>query len=165
MPLSVVFLRPQNRSRLKPYYQSTITAFKVVAEKCLTTNFGPFGAAFPEERVRQEKRAQRLTLWVQRPPGGVVKRWWPKSSCPPKACYPWVSKRGIWDVPEFCRDVPDPWECSKSLCKRSSCAFFVLWKEGKQILPNIFLSKFLRWLHDLVAHSTAICDSTAAIPV
>ena len=22
---------------------------------------------------------------------------------------------------EFCRDVPDPWECSKSLCKKSSC--------------------------------------------
>ena len=26
---------------------------------------------------------------------------------------------------EFCRDVPDPWGCSKSLCKKSSCAFFV----------------------------------------
>ena len=26
---------------------------------------------------------------------------------------------------EFCRDVPDPWGCSKSLCKESSCAFFV----------------------------------------
>ena len=26
---------------------------------------------------------------------------------------------------EFCRDVPDPWGCSKSLCKKTSCAFFV----------------------------------------
>ena len=26
---------------------------------------------------------------------------------------------------EFCRDVPDPWRCSKSLCKKTSCAFFV----------------------------------------
>ena len=26
---------------------------------------------------------------------------------------------------EFCRDVPDPWVCSKSLCLKSSCAFFV----------------------------------------
>ena len=26
---------------------------------------------------------------------------------------------------EFCRDVQDPWGCSKSLCKKSSCAFFV----------------------------------------
>ena len=26
---------------------------------------------------------------------------------------------------EFCRDVPDPWGCSKSLCKKSSGAFFV----------------------------------------
>ena len=25
---------------------------------------------------------------------------------------------------EFRRDVPDPWGCSKSLCKKSSCAFF-----------------------------------------
>ena len=28
MPLNVVFLRPQNWSRLKPYYSSTITAVK-----------------------------------------------------------------------------------------------------------------------------------------
>ena len=26
---------------------------------------------------------------------------------------------------DFCRDVLDPWRCSKSLCKKSSCAFFV----------------------------------------
>ena len=26
---------------------------------------------------------------------------------------------------EFCRDVPDPWRCSRSLCKKTSCAFFV----------------------------------------
>ena len=26
---------------------------------------------------------------------------------------------------EFCRDVPDPWGCSESLCPKSSCAFFV----------------------------------------
>ena len=25
----------------------------------------------------------------------------------------------------FCRDVPNPWGCSKSLCKNSLCAFFV----------------------------------------
>ena len=28
MPLKILFLRPQNWSRLKPYYQSTITAVK-----------------------------------------------------------------------------------------------------------------------------------------
>ena len=26
---------------------------------------------------------------------------------------------------DFCRDVLDPWGCSKSLCKKSSCAFLV----------------------------------------
>ena len=46
--------------------------------------------------IRQEKRAQRLSFWVRRPPGGVgvfhVKGWWPKTSCPPsKVCLPWVS--------------------------------------------------------------------------
>ena len=40
----------------------------------------------------QEKRAQRLTFWVRRPPGGVgvlhAKGWWSKSSCPPsKVCF------------------------------------------------------------------------------
>ena len=26
---------------------------------------------------------------------------------------------------EFCRDVPDPWGCSKSLCKKTPCALIV----------------------------------------
>ena len=47
---------------------------------------------------RPEKRAQRLTFWVRRPPGRVgvfhAKGWWPKSSCPPsKVRLPWVLKR------------------------------------------------------------------------
>ena len=29
---------------------------------------------------------------------------------------------------ESCRDVPDPWGCSESLCKKSSCAFIVLYQ-------------------------------------
>ena len=33
--------------------------------------------------------------------------WWPKSSCPPsKVCLPWVSKRGIWDVPGILLGYP-----------------------------------------------------------
>ena len=66
------------------------------------TNKSRFGFCLPI--VQAEKRAQRLTFWVRRPPGGVgvfhAKGWWPKSSCSPsKVCLPWVSKRGIWDVP------------------------------------------------------------------
>ena len=62
---------------------------------------------------RPEKRAQRLTFWVRRPPGGVgvfhAKGWWPKSSCPPsKVRLPWVSKRGIWDVPGILPGCPGP---------------------------------------------------------
>ena len=68
--------------------------------------------------------ARMVTFWVRRPPGGVgffhAKGRWSKSSCPPsKVCLPWVWKEGT------CWDVPDPWGCSKSLCKKSSCAFFV----------------------------------------
>ena len=81
---------------------------------------------------RQEKRAQRLTFWVRRPPGGVgvfhAKGWWPKSSRPPsKVCLPWVSKREEAGMSrEFCWDVPDdPWGVFKKLCKKSLCAFFV----------------------------------------
>ena len=59
----------------------------------------------------KKKRAQRLTFWVRRPPGRVgvshMKGWWPKSSCPPsKFCLPWVSKRGIWDVPGILPGCP-----------------------------------------------------------
>ena len=82
--------------------------------------------------IRREKRAQRLTFWVRRPPGGVgvfhAKGWWPKSSCPPsKVCLPWVSKTSIRDVPRNFAGMSwlDSWGCSKSLCKKSSCTFFV----------------------------------------
>ena len=32
---------------------------------------------------------------------------------------------------EFCRDVPDPWECSKSLCKKKFVRFFRSLSEGR----------------------------------
>ena len=42
--------------------------------------------AFALTFLRQEKRAQRLTFWVRRPPGGVgvshAKGWWPKKFVP-----------------------------------------------------------------------------------
>ena len=77
-----------------------------------------FGSCIAKQEFRQEKRAQRLTFGVRRPPGRVgvfhAKGWWPKSSCPPsKVCLPWVSNRGICDVPGICRDVLEPWVCSK----------------------------------------------------
>ena len=39
---------------------------------------------------------------------------------------------------EFCRDVPDARGCSKSLCKKSSCAFFV---PHPDLLFLVFLRK------------------------
>ena len=60
---------------------------------------------------------------------------------PSKVCLSWVSKRGIWMSRDFCRDVPDPWGCSESLCKKSLCAFFVPTDEApenqaSQHMPN-----------------------------
>ena len=39
---------------------------------------------------------------------------------------------------EFCRDVPNPWGCSKSLCKRTSCAFFAPQKSKTTQSTNLF---------------------------
>ena len=80
-------------------------------------------------RLRQEKRAQRLTFWVRRPPGGVgvfhSKGWWPKTSCPPsKVCLPWVSKRGIWDVPGILPGCPGPLGVFKKFVQKSFVRIF-----------------------------------------
>ena len=90
----------------------------------------------------EEKRAQRLTFWVRRPPGGVgvlhAKGWWPKTSCSPsKVCLPWDSKRGIWDVPGVLPGCPGPLGVFQSLCLKSSCAFF-----GPQIFQKYLSDDF-----------------------
>ena len=79
--------------------------------------------------LRQEKRAQRLTFWVRRPPGGVgvfhAKGWWPKTSCPPsKLCLPWVSKRGIRDVPGILPGCPGPLAVFKKFVQKNFVCFF-----------------------------------------
>ena len=65
----------------------------------------------------RKKSTKIITFWVRRPPGGVgvfhAKGWWPKTSCSlslslSKACLPWVSKRGIWDVPGILLGCPGP---------------------------------------------------------
>ena len=76
-----------------------------------------------------EKRAQRLTFWLRRPPGEVgvfhAKGWWPKSSCPPsKVCLPWVSTREIWDVPGVLPGCPGPLDVSKKLVLQKFVCIF-----------------------------------------
>ena len=67
-----------------------------------------------------------------------MKGWWPKTSRPPsKVCLPWVSKRGIWHVPGILPGCPGPWGCSKTSCKKSSCAFFVLYNRNPQNFPRM----------------------------
>ena len=78
---------------------------------------------------RQEKRAQRLTFWVRRPPGGVgvfhEKGWWSKTSCSPsKLRLPWVSKRGIWDVPEILPGCPGPLGVFKKFVQKKFVLIF-----------------------------------------
>ena len=88
-------------------------------------------AAVPEEfeKIRQEKRAKRLSFWVWRPLGGVgvfhAEGWWPKTSCPPsKVCLPWVSKRGIWDVPGFLPGCPGPLAVFKKFVQKNFVRVF-----------------------------------------
>ena len=88
-----------------------------------------FKNASVSKRFRQEKRAQRLSFWVRRPPGGVgvfhAKGWWPKTSCPPsKLCLPWVSKRGIRDVPGILPGCPGPLAVFKKFVQKNFVRIF-----------------------------------------
>ena len=112
---------------------------------CLT-GFAPMGSIkrfLADKRIlRQEKRAQRLTSWVRRPPGGVgvlhAKGWGSKSSCPPsKVRLPWVSKGGTWDVPGILRGCPEPLGVFKKFLQKKVCAHFSA--------PKI--CNFTRWHH------------------
>ena len=91
-------------------------------------------------RVRQEKRAQRLSFWVRRPPGGVgvfhAKGWWPKTSClPSKLCLPWVSKRGIRDVPGILPGCPGPLAVFKKFVQKNFVRIFRSLKRVSRNLP------------------------------
>ena len=76
------------------------------------------------------KSAQRLTFWVRTPLRGVgvfhAKGWRPKSSCSPsKVCLPWVSKRGIWDVPGILSGCPGPLGVFKKFVQKKFVHIFV----------------------------------------
>ena len=79
----------------------------------------------------RQKKSTKINFWgpeTARWGGGVFhpKGWWPKSSCPAsKVCLPWGFRREKSGMSrEFCWDVPDPWRCSKSLCKQKVHAHF-----------------------------------------
>ena len=79
---------------------------------------------------RPKERAQRLTFCVWRPPGGVgssTRRGGGRKvrALPRKFVFLGFRGEKLGMSRDFCRDIPDPWRCSKSLCKKSSCAFFV----------------------------------------
>ena len=65
--------------------------------------------------------------------------------------------------PEFCLDVPDPWGCSKSLCKKSSCAFFVpQWTHGMELgLAEILFSLWKCPIRRCVGIDRQVSDSPA----
>ena len=72
---------------------------------------------------------ERLSFWVRRPPGGVgvfhAKGWWPKTSCTPsKLCLPWVSKRGIRDVPGILPGCPGPLAVLKKFVQKNFTRIF-----------------------------------------
>ena len=79
--------------------------------------------------LRKEKRALRLTFLVRRRPGGEgffhPKVWGSKSSCPPsKVCLPWVSRRGIWDVPKILPGCPGPLGVFKKFVQKKFVRIF-----------------------------------------
>ena len=85
--------------------------------------------------------AQRLTFWVRRPPGGVgvfhEKGWWSKTSCSPsKLRLPWVSKRGIWDVPEILPGCPGKIGGVQKVCAKKVRAHFSFPIWGAAALPK-----------------------------
>ena len=64
--------------------------------------------------------------------GFHAKGWWPKSSCPPsKVCLPWVSKRGIWDVPGILPGCPGPLGVFKKVRAKKVRAHFSFPKKKK----------------------------------
>ena len=97
--------------------------------------------SFVRRRFWPEKRAQRLSFWVRRPPGGVgvfhAKGWWPKSSCPPsKLCLPWVSKRGIRDVPGIWPGCPGPLRVFKKFVQKKFVCIFRSLDDSGQFPQN-----------------------------
>ena len=75
-----------------------------------------------------------------------AKGWWPKSSCPPsKVCLPWVSIRGIWNVPGFLPGCPRPLAVFKNLVqKKSSCASRCLFRRCRK-KKTVFAEKGARF--------------------
>ena len=78
----------------------------------------------------QAKKSTKINFsWVRRPPGGVgvfhAKGWWPKSSCPPlTVCLPWLSKKGIWDVPGIFAGMSRSRGGVQKVCAKRVCAHF-----------------------------------------
>ena len=89
-------------------------------------------------RVRQGKRAQRLTFWVWRPPGGVgvfTRRGGGRKvrARPRKFVCLGFRRQESGMSRDFCRDVPDPWRCSKVSAKEVRAHFsFPKEKEWKK---------------------------------
>ena len=66
-----------------------------------------------------------------------AKGWGSKTSCPPsKVCLPWVSKRGIWDIPGILPGCPGPLGVFKKFVQKKfvlifrSSSRFDSWKSG-----------------------------------
>ena len=85
-------------------------------------------ATLPLKKYQARKRAQRLTVCVWRPPGGVgvfhAKGWWPKSSHPRKFVFLGFRREesGMSGILPGC---PGPLEVFKKFVRKCFCVFFV----------------------------------------
>ena len=92
---------------------------------------------FCGDRSGKKNEHKDLTFWVRRPAGGVgffhAEGWGSKlRALPRKFVFLGFRREEPGTSREFCRDVPDRWGCSKSLCKRSLCSFI------RPIIESIF---------------------------
>ena len=164
MHLKIGFLRPQNWSRLRPYYWSTFTTVKGVrhgvlqgaAQKGAQLDFiyavlwalffsSSKMSRFYLKTCTPMKGTPWSTAWVRIFSGGVgvvlLKGWGPKSSvCPSK---PGKSDFFGLDIPGYCSDIP---VAPAKFEKNKLCSVCGPWKgvSGKQKVQNFQHIDFLK---------------------
>ena len=133
VPRSGVICRCLLLFSLKEGLNLTTTEFLrlfVTGEVLLRAAFVLTVELFCLQSIRQEKKSTKIKFLGSgdRPVGwgsSTRRGWWPKTSCPPsKLCLPWVSKRGIRDVPGILPGCPGPLAVFKKFVQKKLRAHF-----------------------------------------
>ena len=128
---------PDTLNFLRRALRAILSVRPKCSHRCFSLKESPFYIKICSQHTRcstlgfayqARKTAQRLTFWVRRPPGG-----WESSTrrgggqkiraLPRKFVFLGFRREASGMSQEFCRDVPDPWGCSKSLCQKVRAHF------------------------------------------